>query len=77
MIIPPELPDTTQLRKALAQYVAINDHNDEMGVSLVLFSLETFVLIRSSLGQWIGAPRGKVNLAKRIAPARSTGATFG
>ena len=48
MIIPQELPDTTKLRKALAQYVAINDHADTIGLSLVLFSLETVVLIPMS-----------------------------
>ncbi|MGV9013740.1 MAG: hypothetical protein ACOH13_14195 [Flavobacteriales bacterium] len=49
MILPPELPDTTKLRKALAQYVAINDNDDEIGVSMVLFDLETFVLIPTTL----------------------------
>lgn len=48
MIIPPELPDTTKLRKALARYVAITDHDDAIGLSLVLYSLKTFVLIPMS-----------------------------
>lgn len=49
MIIPPELPDTKKLRKALAQYAVINDYDAEVGLCAVMFALETFVLVPMSL----------------------------
>lgn len=44
MIVPRELPDNSELRAVLQRYVAINDHADDLPLSMILFSLRTLLL---------------------------------